>query len=81
MYNMSLCFNNVKFGRGCGLILTLHVHMAAFAAQLEKEALQNIVLKCFSTILSSNQRQRKDAEEELRALEVTDGSNVNCLCS
>lgn len=39
----------------------------------EKESLQSVVLKCFSTIFSGDQQQRKGAEEELKALEVTEG--------
>lgn len=39
----------------------------------ETEALRGVVLSSFSTILSGDQQQRKDAEEELRALEVTEG--------
>ena len=43
------------------------------AARQEKEALQTVVISCFSAILSGDQQQRKDAEEELKALEVTEG--------
>ena len=43
----------------------------------EKEALRGVVLSSFSIILSGDQQQRKDAEEELRALEVTEGSGLS----
>lgn len=46
--------------------------MAAPSPQ-EKEALRGVVLSSLSTILSGDQQQRKDAEEELKALEVTEG--------
>lgn len=42
------------------------------ALQSGKEALQSVVLSCFSAILSGNQQQMKDAEEELKALQVTE---------
>ena len=44
------------------------------ALQSGKEALQSVVLSCFSAILSGNQQQMKDAEEELKALKVTEGT-------
>ncbi|XP_019850616.1 PREDICTED: importin-9-like [Amphimedon queenslandica] len=46
--------------------------MAGHTSQ-EKEALRSVVLSSFSTILSGDQQERKNAEEELRALEVTEG--------
>ena len=39
-----------------------------------KESLQAAVIIAFTAILSGNQRQRKAAEDDLRALEVTEGA-------
>lgn len=43
------------------------------AQQSGKEALRSVIVSCFSAILSGNQQQMKDAEEELKALQVTEG--------
>ena len=43
------------------------------AYQQEKETLHSVVISCFSAILSGDHQRRKDAEEELKALEVTEG--------
>lgn len=53
-------------------VWSLLAPMAAPSSQ-EKEALRGVVLSGLSTILSGDQQQRKDAEEELKALEVTEG--------
>ncbi len=44
--------------------------------QSSKEALRAVVVSCFSAILSGNQQQMKDAEEELKALQVTEGGHI-----
>ena len=38
-------------------------------------ALQSTVASCLTAILGTDQSQRKAAEDELKALEVTEGSN------
>ena len=41
-----------------------------------KESLRAVVISCFSAILSGNQHQMKDAEESLKALQVTEGEDI-----
>lgn len=41
-----------------------------------KESLRAVVISCFSAILSGNQHQMKDAEEGLKALQVTEGEGI-----
>ncbi len=41
-----------------------------------KESLRAVVISCFSAILSGNQHQMKDAEEGLKALQVTEGEDI-----
>ena len=40
-------------------------------------ALQSTVASCLTAILGTDQNQRKAAEDELKALEVTEGLNRN----
>ena len=42
-------------------------------------ALQSTVASCLTAILGTDQSQRKAAEDELKALEVTEGLNRNRL--
>ena len=39
-------------------------------------ALQSTVVSCLTAILGSDQQQRKAAEDELKALEVTEGGGI-----
>ena len=43
------------------------------AEEETKASLQAAVIIAFTSILSGNQRQRRAAEDDLRALEVTEG--------
>lgn len=58
---------------GVWLLLAPGTRTMAAPSPQEKEALRGVVLSSLSTILSGDQQQRKDAEEELKALEVTEG--------
>ena len=63
--------NFVGGAEHCALILW-SMHMAAHQSS-SKEALRSVVVSCFSAILSGNHQQMKDAEEELKVLQVTEG--------
>lgn len=47
----------------------------------QREVLQLNVVSCLTAILGEDQDARKAAEEELKALEVTEGAYNYCFCT
>lgn len=44
----------------------------------QKEALRSLIVNCFSGILSGDQHQIRDAEGDMKALEIKEGSSSVC---
>lgn len=54
--------------------------MQYIVAMSGQAAVQQSVVSCLTAILGVDQRQRKEAEEELKALEVTEGRQWDVHC-
>ena len=46
-----------------------------YKMEQQKDALRSLILNCFSGILSGDQNQIRDAEEDMKALEIKEGPN------
>lgn len=54
------------------------LHMVRNIMEQQKEALRSLIVNCFSGILSGDQHQIRDAEGDMKALEIKEGSSSVC---